>query len=53
MEGQGIELLFQALTERLAGQMVMHTLQLPPESVGRLRSKFFQMPKHCKRRISG
>ncbi|OCH13323.1 MULTISPECIES: ribosome rescue GTPase HflX [unclassified Aliivibrio] len=43
MEGQGIELLFQALTERLAGQMVVHTLRLPPELVGRFRSKFFQM----------
>lgn len=43
MEGEGIDLLFQALTERLAGQMVEHTLRLPPELVGRFRSKFFQM----------
>ncbi len=43
MEGQGIELIFQALTERLAKQMVEARLLLPPDLVGRLRSKFFKM----------
>ncbi len=43
MEGQGIDLLFQALTERLAGTMIKHSLRLPPESIGRLRSQFYQM----------
>lgn len=43
MEGQGIDLLFQALTERLAGTMIKYSLRLPPEIIGRLRSKFYQM----------
>ncbi|MGF1763617.1 ribosome rescue GTPase HflX [Aliivibrio kagoshimensis] len=43
MDGIGLELLFEALTERLAKSMVSHTLRLPPEHVSRLRSKFFQM----------
>lgn len=43
MEGVGIDLLFQALTERLSGTMVKHTLRLPPENAGRYRSKFYQL----------
>ncbi|NAW57312.1 MULTISPECIES: ribosome rescue GTPase HflX [unclassified Vibrio] len=43
MEGRGIELLFDALTERLASQMVQYRLQIPPQYQGRLRSTFFQM----------
>ncbi|GAL38152.1 GTP-binding protein HflX [Vibrio maritimus] len=43
MEGQGIELLFDALTERLASQMVQYQLRIPPQYQGRFRSTFFQM----------
>lgn len=43
MEGQGIDLLFEALTERLASQMVEYHLTIPPSQQGRLRSLFFQM----------
>ncbi|MDA0111565.1 GTPase HflX [Vibrio mediterranei] len=43
MEGQGIELLFEALTERLASQMVQYQLRIPPQFQGRFRSTFFQM----------
>ncbi|GAM56673.1 GTP-binding protein hflX [Vibrio ishigakensis] len=43
MEGQGIELLFQALTERLASQMVEYKLCIPPRFQGRLRSVLFNM----------
>ncbi|WP_261816128.1 ribosome rescue GTPase HflX [Vibrio gallicus] len=43
MEGEGIELLFQALTERLAGQMVEYKLCIPPLVQGRLRSVLFSM----------
>ncbi len=43
MDGIGMELLLEALTERLVKSMVNHTLRLPPEHVSRLRSKFFQM----------
>jgi GTP-binding protein HflX len=43
MEGQGIELLFQALTERLASNIVEYTLNLPPELQGKLRSLFYEM----------
>ncbi|MDA0150518.1 ribosome rescue GTPase HflX [Vibrio sp. LaRot3] len=43
MEGQGIELLFEALTARLASQMVQYQLCIPPQNQGRLRSTFFQM----------
>ncbi|MDW6002085.1 ribosome rescue GTPase HflX [Vibrio mangrovi] len=42
MEGLGIDLLFQALTERLAGQIVQYQLCIPPEYQGRMRSLFFQ-----------
>jgi len=43
MEGKGIDLLFQALTERLASQMVQYQLRIPPQYQGRLRSTFFKM----------
>jgi GTP-binding protein HflX len=43
MEGLGIDLLFQALTERLASQMVQYRLRIPPQYQGRLRSLFFEM----------
>ncbi|WP_194439692.1 ribosome rescue GTPase HflX [Vibrio fluminensis] len=43
MEGKGIDLLFTALTERLASQMVQYQLCIPPQHQGRLRSTFFQM----------
>src|SRR5699024_4087608 len=35
--GAGIPQLFQALTERLSGEVAQHTLRLPPQE-GRLRS---------------
>jgi GTP-binding protein HflX len=34
--------LFQALTERLSGEVAQHTLRLPPKE-GRLRSRFYQL----------
>lgn len=40
--GVGIPLLFQALTERLSGEIEQHTLCLPPQA-GRLRSRFYQL----------
>jgi GTP-binding protein HflX len=40
--GEGVDLLFVALKERLAGQIVQHKLSLPPEA-GRLRSRFYQL----------
>lgn len=43
IDGQGIDLLFEALTERLSGTMVKHTLRVPPQYIGRIRSKFYQM----------
>ncbi len=43
MEGLGIDLLFQALTERLASQIVEYKLRVPPQHQGRIRSTFFQM----------
>ncbi len=43
MEGKGIDLLFEALTERLASQMVQYRLRVPPQHQGRLRSTFFAM----------
>ncbi|MGF1698689.1 GTPase HflX [Vibrio lamellibrachiae] len=43
MDGLGIDLLFEALTERLASQMVSYQLRIPPEYQGRIRSTFFQM----------
>ena len=43
MDGLGIDLLFDALTERLASQMVEHQLRIPPQYQGRFRSTFFQM----------
>ncbi|HAS6216158.1 TPA: GTPase HflX [Vibrio vulnificus] len=43
MDGQGIDLLFEALTERLASSMVECQLRIPPQHQGRIRSTFFQM----------
>ncbi|EJN6827051.1 ribosome rescue GTPase HflX [Vibrio cidicii] len=43
MEGKGIDLLFAALTERLASQIIEYQLQIPPQHQGRIRSIFFQM----------
>ncbi len=43
MEGVGIDLLFQALTERLVSQIVHYRLRIPPQYQGRLRSLFFEM----------
>ncbi|ARJ42302.1 GTPase HflX [Pantoea alhagi] len=40
--GVGLPLLFQALTERLSGEIVQQQLRLPPE-LGRLRSRFYQL----------
>ncbi|MGV3345920.1 ribosome rescue GTPase HflX [Enterobacteriaceae bacterium LUAb1] len=40
--GEGLSLLFDALTERLAGEIAQYTLRLPPEA-GRLRSRFYQL----------
>ncbi|HEY0210671.1 ribosome rescue GTPase HflX [Acerihabitans sp.] len=40
--GEGIPLLFQALTERLSGEIAQHELRLPPQA-GRLRSRFYQL----------
>jgi len=40
--GDGIPLLFQALTERLSGEIAQHELRLPPQA-GRLRSRFYQL----------
>ncbi|WP_313448333.1 ribosome rescue GTPase HflX, partial [Pseudescherichia sp.] len=40
--GAGVPLLFQALTERLSGEVAQHTLHLPPQE-GRLRSRFYQL----------
>jgi len=43
MEGKGIDLLFEALTERLINQMVQYQLRIPPQYQGRFRSTFFAM----------
>ncbi|MCG3730952.1 ribosome rescue GTPase HflX [Vibrio cincinnatiensis] len=43
MEGVGIDLLFSALTERLASQIIQYRLSIPPQYQGRIRSLFFQM----------
>ncbi|ANI30693.1 GTPase HflX [Yersinia entomophaga] len=40
--GAGIPLLFQALTERLSGEIAHYELSLPPQA-GRLRSRFYQL----------
>ena len=40
--GAGIPLLFQALTERLSGEIAHYELRLPPQA-GRLRSRFYQL----------
>jgi len=43
MDGLGIDLLFQALTERLSSQIVEYKLCVPPQHQGRIRSTFFKM----------
>lgn len=40
--GDGMDLLLQALTERLAGEMALRHVHLPPQA-GRLRSRFYQL----------
>jgi len=40
--GEGLPLLWQALSERLAGEIAQFELRLPPEA-GRLRSRFYQL----------
>lgn len=40
--GQGIDLLFSALKERLSGEIAQYRLVLPPE-MGRLRSRLYQL----------
>ncbi len=42
MQGLGMDVLFQALSQRLAVEIVEHQLCIPPEYQGRLRSVFFQ-----------
>jgi len=41
-KGMGIELLFQALSERLGKQIIRHSLRLPA-SEGKIRSVFYQL----------
>ncbi|MGL5336580.1 MAG: ribosome rescue GTPase HflX [Enterovibrio sp.] len=41
--GVGVDLLFSALSERLAGRMVQHSLRIPPAEVGKLHSKLYQL----------
>ena len=43
LSGDGIDLLFQALTERLASDMVSHRLRIPPVAVGKYHSKFSEL----------
>lgn len=43
MDGLGLDLLFKALTERLASNMVEYKLRIPPLYHGRLRSIFLNM----------
>jgi GTP-binding protein HflX len=43
MDGLGMDLLFAALSERLASQIVQYRLCIPPQHQGRIRSIFFQM----------
>ncbi|MGF1743265.1 GTPase HflX [Vibrio profundum] len=42
MDGVGMDLLFTALSERLARQLVHYQLCIPPQYQGRIRSTFFQ-----------
>ncbi len=39
----GIDLLFEALTERLSSIMVSHRLRIPPSDIGRMHSKFSRL----------
>ena len=41
-QGCGMDLIFQALSERLGGEIASYTLRLPP-AAGRLRSRFYQL----------
>lgn len=41
-QASGMDLLFQALSERLGGEIASYTLRLPP-AAGRLRSRFYQL----------
>jgi GTP-binding protein HflX len=43
MDGRGMDILFEALTERLASQMVQYSLRIPPKHQGRIRSTFSAM----------
>ncbi|OEE78186.1 ribosome rescue GTPase HflX [Vibrio genomosp. F6] len=43
MNGIGMDLLFEALTERLAKQMVQYQLRIPPQYQGKIRSTFFEL----------
>ncbi len=40
--GAGLPLLWQALSERLAGEIAQYELRLPPEA-GKIRSRFYQL----------
>ncbi|MDD1795859.1 GTPase HflX [Enterovibrio sp. ZSDZ42] len=40
---RGIDLLFEALTERLSGTMVSYRLRIPPAAIGRMHSKFCRL----------
>ncbi len=44
-DGLGIDLLFQALSERLGDNMVSFRLRIPPACIGRMHSAFYRM--HC------
>ena len=43
MSGEGLDLVFEALTARLSGAMAHLQLKIPPQWVGRFRSKFFEL----------
>ncbi|WP_026959547.1 ribosome rescue GTPase HflX [Aliagarivorans taiwanensis] len=42
LSGDGLPLLYQAISERLSGSMVTHQLRIPPAE-GRLRSRLYQL----------
>lgn len=43
LSGEGIDLLFTALKERLSNEMVSYRLRIPPIAIGRIHSKFCQL----------
>lgn len=43
MTGMGIDLIFEALSKRLSGEMVHTTLCIPPAHIGRLRGILFRL----------